>query len=61
MENEEYLGTDNLNLHEIEKKVILKALEKTSWNQSRSAVLLGITRKQLRTKIKNLGLIGDPA
>jgi DNA-binding NtrC family response regulator len=61
METEERIDTENLTLHEIEKKVILKALEKTSWNQSRSAVLLGITRKQLRTKMKNLGLIGEPA
>jgi DNA-binding protein Fis len=37
--------------------VILRALDKTGWNQSRAAELLGISRKQLRTKLKNLGLL----
>ncbi len=55
-EDEEYINADNLNLPEIEKKIIVKALEKTSWNQSKAAVLLGISRKQLMTKMKNLGL-----
>jgi DNA-binding NtrC family response regulator len=48
--------TDNLNLPEMEKKIILKALDETSWNQSKAAVRLGITRKQLRTKMKNHNL-----
>lgn len=48
---------EEFNLIEMEKRVILKALDKTSWNQSKAAVLLGITRKQLRTKMKNLGLL----
>ncbi|HDY88213.1 MAG TPA: sigma-54-dependent Fis family transcriptional regulator [bacterium] len=57
MENdEECHETDDLNLPEMEKKIILKALDKTSWNQSKAAVRLGITRKQLRTKMKNLNL-----
>jgi two-component system response regulator HydG/two-component system response regulator AtoC len=49
--------TEELNLLEMEKRIILKALDKTTWNQSKSAILLGITRKQLRTKMKNLGLL----
>ena len=48
---------DEFNLLEIEKRIITKALDSTSWNQSRAAVLLGISRKQLRTKMKNLGLM----
>lgn len=47
-------GTGNLNLFEIEKRFILSALQKTSWNQSMASRLLGISRKQLRTKMKNL-------
>ncbi len=46
------------NLPEMEKRIISRALDATSWNQSRAAVLLGISRKQLRTKMKNLGLLG---
>lgn len=44
------------NLLDIEKRVILSALNKTSWNQSTASRLLGISRKQLRTKMKNLGI-----
>ncbi|MFP4559905.1 MAG: sigma-54-dependent transcriptional regulator [Thiohalorhabdus sp.] len=43
----------------IERQVVIDAMEKTNWNQSRAAVLLGISRKQLRTKMKNLGLLGS--
>ena len=48
---------DEFNLMEIEKRIIVKAMDSTSWNQSQAAVLLGISRKQLRTKMKNLGLM----
>lgn len=53
IEDEECIKADSLNLPEIEKKIIVKALEKTSWNQSKAALLLGISRKQLITKMKN--------
>ncbi|GAB4333742.1 MAG: sigma-54 dependent transcriptional regulator [Desulfobulbaceae bacterium] len=48
---------DEFNLPEIEKRVVTRALDATSWNQSRAAELLGISRKQLRTKMKNMGLL----
>lgn len=38
---------------------ILATENKTHFNQSQAAILLGISRKQLRTRMKNLGLIGD--
>ncbi len=50
---------NEMNLVETEKRLIVKALNGTSWNQSKAAELLGITRKQLRTKMKNLGLLPD--
>ncbi len=50
-------GIEEFKLFEIEKRVILKALNRTGWNQSKAAELLGISRKQLRTKMKNLGLL----
>jgi DNA-binding NtrC family response regulator len=56
LDYEELPDTEDLNLFEIEKKIIYKALDKTAWNQSQAAILLGISRKQLRTKMKNLGL-----
>ncbi len=46
-----------MNLQETEKRLIMRALGQTSWNQTRAAEVLGITRKQLRTKMKNFGLL----
>jgi two-component system response regulator HydG/two-component system response regulator AtoC len=57
LSGEECTELDELNLPEMEKRIIRKALDKTSWNQSSAAVILGISRKQLRTKMKNLGLL----
>lgn len=54
-ENKEPL--DQMSLLETEKRLIVKALNKTVWNQSRAAEILGITRKQLRTKMKNHELL----
>jgi len=50
------LPLEGLNLLEIEKRVIQKALDNAHWNQTKASALLGISRKQLRTKMKNLGL-----
>lgn len=47
---------NELNLLETERILILKALQKTNWNQTRAAQILGLSRKQLRTKMKNHGL-----
>lgn len=51
------LSSENLNLLEVEKKIIQKALNEVHWNQTKASALLGISRKQLRTKMKNLGLL----
>ena len=50
---------DEMNLVETEKRLIIKALNNTAWNQSKAAEVLGISRKQLRTKMKNLGLLPE--
>lgn len=50
---------EEFNLIEIEKKLLLSALEKTSWNQTKAAEILGISRKQLRTKMKHHGLLPE--
>ena len=52
-------ATNPLDLPALERQTVLSALEKTRFNQSQAAVLLGISRKQLRTKMKNIGLLGD--
>ncbi|HMK44819.1 MAG TPA: sigma-54 dependent transcriptional regulator [Dissulfurispiraceae bacterium] len=48
---------DELNLMETERRLLLRVLEKSAWNQTRAAEMLGITRKQLRTKMKNHNLL----
>lgn len=45
------------NLLETERQLILSALQQTNWNQTKAAEILGITRKQLRTKMKNHNLL----
>ncbi|MDI1471614.1 MAG: sigma-54 dependent transcriptional regulator [Thermodesulfovibrio sp.] len=47
----------SLNLLEVEKSLILRALNSTGWNQTKAAQVLGISRKQLRTKMKHHGLL----
>ena len=42
---------DELNLDSIEKKAILKALQKTAGNKTQAAKLLGVSVKTLRAKI----------
>ncbi|MGC8869383.1 MAG: sigma-54-dependent transcriptional regulator [Sulfurihydrogenibium sp.] len=51
------LEDKKLNLYEIEKNIILKILQEENFNQTRTAERLGISRKQLRTKMKNFGLL----
>ncbi|PKL51933.1 MAG: DNA-binding response regulator [Nitrospira bacterium HGW-Nitrospira-1] len=59
MHNKDNNAGEEFNLMETEKKLLLSALEKTSWNQTKAAEILGISRKQLRTKMKHHGLLPD--
>jgi DNA-binding NtrC family response regulator len=49
--------TNGLNFLEMEKSLIVTALEETDWNQSAAARTLGLSRKQLRTKMTRHGLL----
>jgi DNA-binding NtrC family response regulator len=46
-------------LEEAEREHILRVLNSTSWNQTRTAHLLGIDRKTLRMKIQRYGLVKE--
>jgi len=46
----------DVSLEEAEKSLLRKALDKTEGNQTRAAILLGITRDTLRYKIKKFNL-----
>ncbi len=43
-------------LEEIEKKAIVQALERTKWNRTAAAKQLGMTFRQLRYRLKKLGI-----
>ncbi len=47
---------DSYDLFEIEKKVLLEALEKAQWNKSKAARMLNIDRKALYNRIKKYGI-----
>jgi transcriptional regulator with PAS, ATPase and Fis domain len=48
---------NGLNLMEVEKRLIVRALDQEGGNQSAAARTLGISRKQLRTKMTHHGLL----
>jgi DNA-binding protein Fis len=43
-------------LDEVERQLILEALQATDWNRTRAAQLLGITKETLRYRIEPHGL-----
>jgi len=49
-------GTDGMSLEQAERTMLVGALEKTGWNQTRAARLLSITRDTLRYKMKKFDL-----
>ena len=46
-----------ISLEEVEKELLLKALEKAEWNQSKAARYLDITRKTLLYRMEKYGLV----
>jgi len=46
----------SLRIEELEKKLIVEAMEKAGEHQSRAAELLGISERMLRYKLKKYGL-----
>jgi len=56
VEEEASTEPETLNLDEVEKNTILKALKKFSGNLSKTAAELGITRKTLYSKIEKYDL-----
>ena len=50
------LPEQGCDMEEIEQQLLLQALERTSWNQSRAATLLNMTRDQVRYKMEKFHL-----
>lgn len=51
------LPEEGINLEEIEKEILLQALEKHRWHQTNAAQYLGISRKTLIYRMEKYGLI----
>jgi DNA-binding NtrC family response regulator len=59
-ENKEDVALSNISpLEAAERDKILQTLKETSWNQTKTAQLLGIDRKTLRLKIRRYGLLDE--
>jgi DNA-binding NtrC family response regulator len=50
------LPPDGVNLEEVERRLVVLALERTHGNQTRAAALLGLHRDQIRYRIEKFGL-----
>ena len=50
------LPAEGLELEEVERSLVLQALERTGWNQTRAAKLLGLNRDQIHYRIEKFKL-----
>lgn len=55
LDKESNESNEDLNLANMEKKMILAAMKKTNNNQTEAATLLGIGRSALRHRLKKIG------
>jgi len=51
------LPSAGMNLEEAERRLVVQALERTGWNQTRAAKLLGLNRDQIRYRIEKFKLV----
>ena len=49
------------NLEQLENDLVVQALERTGWNQTKAATLLGLNRDQIRYRIEKFGLTKETA
>jgi len=52
-----FLPKPGVSLTEAERRLVANTLERTGWNVTRAAKLLGITRDMMRYRIEKLGLV----
>jgi len=53
------MPSGGIDFREVERGIILRALEANGWNQTNTAKYLKISRKQLRTKMRHHGLLAE--
>ena len=50
------LPEEGVNLETVERSLVLQALQRTGWNHTRAAALLGLNRDQIRYRVEKFGL-----
>jgi DNA-binding NtrC family response regulator len=50
------LPAGGIDLDQLERSLVVQALERTGWNQTRAAALLGLNRDQIRYRIEKFHL-----
>ncbi|MDP2391154.1 MAG: helix-turn-helix domain-containing protein, partial [Acidobacteriota bacterium] len=50
------LPAGGINLEELERSLVVQALERSGWNQTKAATLLGLNRDQIRYRIEKFKL-----
>jgi DNA-binding NtrC family response regulator len=50
------LPAEGVNLEELERSLVVQALERSGWNQTRAAALLGLNRDQIRYRVEKFKL-----
>ncbi|MBL7309416.1 helix-turn-helix domain-containing protein, partial [Escherichia coli] len=50
------LPPEGVNLEDVERQLVVQALERSSWNQTHAGLLLRINRDQVRYRIEKFGL-----
>jgi DNA-binding NtrC family response regulator len=55
------LPPEGINLDALERSLVVQALERANWNQTRAATLLGLNRDQIRYRIDKFDLEKPPS
>lgn len=50
------LPAHGIDLEDLERSLVVQALERSGWNQTRAAALLGVNRDQIRYRIEKFKL-----
>jgi DNA-binding NtrC family response regulator len=50
------LPEDGVSLEQVERELVMQALQRTGWNHTKAAALLGLNRDQIRYRVEKFGL-----
>jgi DNA-binding protein Fis len=55
------LPANGIDLDQLERSLVVQALDRCGWNQTRAATLLGLNRDQIRYRIEKFKLERTPS